>query len=548
MTDAGERPEPTAEPTTDQAPPPEVAPDGAPAASRRWLPLPRLGRARRLLHRPRTRRGFFALLLVVAGVAAALAFGTITAIGWTDTAGFCGRCHQMSPELAAYDAGPHRDVACAECHVEPGVGGWVKAKLNGTRQLIEVLTGTYPKPVPPPDHANLPPPTQTCLTCHSLKKLATTTVVTRTQYASDETNSREFVALMIRPAGGDPADVQRSVHWHVLQTVDYGTKDPATQTIDWVQVQKDGGTVETFVASNQVKAPEDVTPDLTQLRSSEPTRRMDCLDCHNRVGHPIPSVRHELDEAMTAGKVDPALPDVKRQALTILQGSYATLDAADAAADSLRDFYRLRYPTVATKQSGAIDAAIGEVKLLYRLAATPEMKVTARTYPDNLGHTDFPGCFRCHDGAHFKVVDGRLTSDAIPFKCDTCHTFPQIGGVTSLPMGRAPDSHADGLWVFDHSKVARSEDPGGTSCGTCHAKDYCVNCHQTGAVQVSHEGMLLNHAKVTQTSGAAACGYCHQPAYCARCHAEPVLPETVPSPAPTSGLSWPLVVAARASP
>ena len=544
MTAEPAEPAPTAE-----AAPTEPAASEEPAPRRSRFPrVPHPRWLRRYLHRPRTRRGFFALLLVVAGVAAALAFGTITAIGWTDTADFCGRCHQMSPELAAYDAGPHRDVPCADCHVEPGIGGWVKAKINGTRQLIEVLTGTYPKPVPPPDHANLPAASETCLTCHSLKKLATTEVVTRTEYASDEANSREFVALMIRPAGGDPADVERSVHWHVLQTVDFGSRDPNVQTVDWVRVTHDDGSVETFIASDQVKTSEDVAPDLADLQSSEPTRRMDCLDCHNRVGHPLPSVRRELDNAMTDGTVDPSLPDVKRQALTILKGSYPTVEAADAAADSLRDFYRLRHPAVASSQSSAIDTAIGEVKLLYRLAATPEMKVTALTYPDNLGHTDFPGCFRCHDGAHFKVVDGKLTSQAIPFKCDTCHTFPQIGGVTSLPMGKAPDSHTDGLWVFNHSKVATSADPGGTSCGTCHAKDYCVNCHRTGAVQVNHDDMLLNHAKVTQVSGAAACAYCHQPAYCARCHAEPVLPETAPTPAATTGLSWPLVVVARASP
>ncbi len=63
---------------------------------------------------------------------------------WTETADFCGRCHTMAPELAAYEAGPHRDVACAECHVEPGIAGWIKAKLNGTRQLVEVVLGTFP--------------------------------------------------------------------------------------------------------------------------------------------------------------------------------------------------------------------------------------------------------------------------------------------------------------------------------------------------------------------------------------------------------------------
>ena len=30
----------------------------------------------------------------------------------------------------------------------------------------------------------------------------------------------------------------------------------------------------------------------------------------------------------------------------------------------------------------------------------PDMNVTWGKYPINIGHTDFPGCFRCHDGGH----------------------------------------------------------------------------------------------------------------------------------------------------
>jgi hypothetical protein len=174
------------------------------------------------------------------------------------------------------------------------------------------------------------------------------------------------------------------------------------------------------------------------------------------------------------------------------------------------------------------------------------MKVTAKTYPDNLGHMDFVGCFRCHDGAHFLVKDGAITNKAIPSSCDTCHTFPQIGGaIANLPLGVPPDTHSDRLFVFDHAKIATSKDPGQTSCGQCHSRDYCDNCHKTGAVTVNHEEMLTNHAKVTRAQGTEACAYCHQPVYCARCHTENVLGGSdtgtlgfVPTGPP--GLSFPL--------
>ncbi len=74
-----------------------------------------------------------------------------------------------------------------------------------------------------------------------------------------------------------------------------------------------------------------------------------------------------------------------------------------------------------------MNAAIDELQRIYRLVATPEMRVTGTTYPNNLGHQSSPGCFRCHDGAHYKVENGVLTKEAIPSACATCHTFPQIG-------------------------------------------------------------------------------------------------------------------------
>ena len=42
--------------------------------------------------------------------------------------------------------------------------------------------------------------------------------------------------------------------------------------------------------------------------------------------------------------------------------------------------------------------------------------MTWGTYPNNLGHTDFPGCFRCHDGAHFTNNQKTITQD-----CNVCH-------------------------------------------------------------------------------------------------------------------------------
>jgi nitrate/TMAO reductase-like tetraheme cytochrome c subunit len=540
--------EPAAEPASGTPAAATTAATTEPAAGvRHRHPFYLRGRRLRL---PSSRRGLFGLLLVLAGLGGVATFSAVSLLNWTETADFCGRCHTMAPELAAYEAGPHRDVACAECHVEPGITGWIKAKLNGTRQLVEVVLGTFPTPIPPPDHSNLPGAADTCERCHAVQAHVVNKLKTETVFAEDEDNTRQFVGLLVRPAGGDVFDINQSVHWHVLRPVDYWSPDANGLRVDLVDATGEDGVVREYISQSQVNDTGYVNPEIDRIKRDERMTTMSCYDCHNRVGHPIPNPRTELDYDMSIDKIDPTLPFIKREGMQILWSDYPDDAAAQAAADELKTFYAVNYPEVSETKSAAIDTAISEIKRIYQTAATPEMKVTARTYPDNLGHLDFPGCFRCHDGGHFLVVDGAVTDKTIPSTCDTCHTFPQLGpAVASLPLGQPPASHGDNLWVFNHKNVATSLDPGGTSCGECHARDYCVNCHSTGAVTIDHDQMATNHAQVIRDQGNTACAYCHQPVYCARCHAEPVLPVTTPFstgadasavPDQPTGVRWPL--------
>ncbi len=457
------------------------------------------------------------------------------AIGWTETADFCGRCHTMDPELKAYAISPHRDVACAECHVEPGVAGWARAKVNGVRQLLLVLTGTFQKPIPAPDHSDLPPTSETCLRCHDVDRLIANggpvTLVLNARYRKDETNTRDMIALVLRPAGfGGTTDIQ-GVHWHIASDVRYTTHDPRAQKIDWVGVQRSDGTSVQYIAAAEITDPLDVQPDIERLKKESINRRMDCIDCHNRVGHAVPTVDQAIDAAITSGHVDPSLPFIKREASNRMSVSYASVADLDAAIAGLWDFYDATYPQIATSKQVQITEAIRYLQGLALVVATPDMKVTAATYPNNLGHQSSPGCFRCHDGAHYQVVDGAVTKATIPAACTTCHTYPQIGEVESgVLIGQRPSSHDDRLWVFDHKSSVATADPASTSCGACHTRTYCENCHATAAAKVPHAEMVYNHASVIAKTGAQICAACHQPVYCAQCHTNPVLPDPFPPP------------------
>ena len=58
------------------------------------------------------------------------------------------------------------------------------------------------------------------------------------------------------------------------------------------------------------------------------------------------------------------------------------------------------------------------VVAVYKRNIFPEMRVTWGLYPNNVGHTDFPGCFRCHDEQH--VADTKKT---ISQDCSACHNM-----------------------------------------------------------------------------------------------------------------------------
>jgi len=365
----------------------------------------------------------FILFVLIAGFGAALTVGAVATIAYTDTSEFCGKCHTMAPEIKGYQISAHRNVACVECHTEPGLAGWFKAKLNGTRQLLEVIAGTFPTPIPAPDHAMLPSTEVTCKRCHNVTPLLAgggpIRLVLHDQYALDPPNTRQSVALVVRPNGFGSGGATVGVHWHIESDVEYLSPDPRAQQIDYVAVTKKDGTFEEFIASGSVTQSDNVGVDVASLKSNLSPRRMDCIDCHNRVGHELPTVSQAVDAQITAGQISTNLPRIKEQAVERLSLTYASLDAADQSIAGLRYFYSTNYPLVARDQGADIEAAINSLQATYRLIATPEMGVGAGTYPNNIGHQESPGCFRCHDDAH-KSADGRV----IRQDCDLCHTMP----------------------------------------------------------------------------------------------------------------------------
>jgi hypothetical protein len=136
---------------------------------------------------------------------------------------------------------------------------------------------------------------------------------------------------------------------------------------------------------------------------------MDCTDCHNRTGHAFDPPSRSLDRVLSEDTLSPSLPFIKRAGLELLLGRYAgRAEALTRIRAGLARFYRERDPETYEKRRAEIGGAAEVLAGIYQREWGD--------YPDNLGHTRFPGCFRCHDG--------RQTSPsgvAIPGGCQTCH-------------------------------------------------------------------------------------------------------------------------------
>jgi hypothetical protein len=326
------------------------------------------------------------------------------AVQQMDTVQFCGQsCHVMKPEFTAHQIAPHEGVACTSCHVAPGASGWLHAKMNGTSQLMGVIFNSYPRPIESAMENNkLVSSADTCEQCHSRERVIGPRLRMITKYAVDESNSRTETVLMMKIGGGASGGIH-GAHMGAGIHIRYAAADKKRQTIPWVEYRS-GATTRTY-ASAGAKA------------NGLPIFEMQCVDCHNRAAHSFEQADRAMDRAMASGEIATGLPFVKKTALTLLATEYTSSEeAAQKIPAGLARFYTDKYAEIARTRNADIQAAGRAIAGIYGRNVFPDLKVTWGTYPNNLGHADFPGCFRCHDDSH-------ATADkkTIPQDCETCH-------------------------------------------------------------------------------------------------------------------------------
>ena len=392
-------------------------------------------------------------LLIISSV------GSYEAFHYTESVEFCGKlCHQvMEPEYVTYHGSPHERVACVECHVGSGASWYVKSKLSGLYQVYSVLAKKYPQPIPTPI-ANLRPARETCEQCHWPEKFYDRKLRIKHSYLTDENNTERVTELQLKISSKMMnGTLEKGIHQHISPDVkiEYKTTDPKRQVIPWVRyTNTKTGEVKVYTDSDNML-------DQNQLDSLE-TRVMDCLDCHNRPSHNYNAPQNFIDQSMSEGKISSSLPAIKMVAMLALNQEYPTRDSAfEAIASQVNDWYESSYPDVWTNNKADVVQAISEIQNGYANNIFPYMKASWKEYPNNIGHMESDGCYRCHNNRH--TAD---SGEVISRDCSLCHNIVAQG--TGAEMEYSTNFEA---LEFKHP-VDIAEEWKTEACSTCHSALY----------------------------------------------------------------------------
>ena len=429
--------------------------------------FPPRGSSRWLLVLPYAALGILTLALIVGGA---------YAWDYTNSSEFCGTsCHTMPPQYAAYQISPHSRVACVECHIgREFIGNQIFRKAGDLRHVFATIFTTYEYPI---QAKHMRPAPEICERCHSPEKFSDDSLRLITRFREDEANTPYYTYLILKTGGGSAREgLGRGIHWHIENPVYFYAEDPLDQNIPYVRVMNGDGTYTEYI---------DVESDfdLSQLDESQ-LAQMDCVTCHNRITHIVHTPEESMDAVLERGGISMDIPRIRETGAQVLRGDYATRDEGlTLIADSLRAYYQENYPDFFADNQGKIEDAIAAVQQIYSDSVFPEQEMDWDAHPNNLGHVDSPGCFRCHDGTHLNEQQ-----QAIRLECNLCHSIPVVVNdqaflaLIEISRGPEPTSHLNPNWISLHNHSFDA------SCSACHTTDnpggtsntsFCSNsaCH-----------------------------------------------------------------------
>jgi nitrate/TMAO reductase-like tetraheme cytochrome c subunit len=426
-----------------------------PAGSPRWIKV-----------LPYAVLGVFTILVLTAGV---------YTWDYTNSPQFCGTtCHTMPPEFTAYLTSPHARIDCVDCHIGKSfIATKITRKAGDITHVTNTIFRNYEFPIRAHD---LRPARETCEKCHYPEKFSDDSLRQMKRFASDTNNTATTIYLDLKTGGGSQrVGLGKGIHWHIENQVFYLPIDPEEQQIPYIKVIEDDGSTTEYV---DIDAQID-----TQSINPEDLKEMDCITCHNRITHLVLTPEETVDQLMDRGEISTDIPEIHQKAIEVYSQIYDTTEKGVNGIAGLSGYYQAYYPDYYADNRDKIDAAISALQTAYRNSVFPEQNSDWTTHPNNIGHKDSPGCFRCHDGKHLDAEQ-----HAIRLECNLCHAIPVVAGPTDfvadleISRGPEPSSHLNPNWISLHHSVFDN------TCSDCHTtsnpggtdnSSFCSNsaCH-----------------------------------------------------------------------
>jgi nitrate/TMAO reductase-like tetraheme cytochrome c subunit len=401
--------------------------------------------------------------------------GAAYAWEYTNSPEFCGQaCHTMPPEYTAYLTSPHARIDCVDCHIGKGfIATRITRKAGDLKHVYKVAFRAYEFPIKADD---LRPARETCELCHFPEKFSDDSLREIKRYKEDLENTSLSTYLTLKTGGGSEREgLGRGIHWHIQNQVNYLPGDHEEQEIPYITVVNDDGSVTEYIDIESGLDPADADP--AELKE------MDCITCHNRITHLVPTPEDTVDRLIASGAISSDIPEIRLKAMETYSQVFDSTEMGVNNIAGLENYYKTYYSAYYETNQQEINAAIIALQDAYTTSVYPEQNSDWTTHPNNIGHKDSPGCFRCHDGKHLNDQQ-----ESIRLECNICHSIPVVAGpydfIANLEISRGPEpgSHLNENWISLHHEAFD------TSCENCHTianpggsdnSSFCSNsaCH-----------------------------------------------------------------------
>jgi nitrate/TMAO reductase-like tetraheme cytochrome c subunit len=425
-----------------------------------------------------------------------LLIGAAYAWDYTNSPAFCGTsCHTMPPEYTAYLTSPHARIDCVDCHIGKGfIATRITRKAGDVKHIIATTFKTYEFPIRAGD---LRPARETCELCHFPEKFSDDSLRQIKRFENDLDNTPKSIYLILKTGGGSQrVGLGRGIHWHIENPVYYLPTDEEEQHIPYVRTVSEDGKVTEYIDVEANLDPQSI--DESQLKV------MDCITCHNRITHLVPAPEDAIDKLISGGLISADIPEIHRKALEVYSQVFDSQEMGLIHIEGLNGYYQTYYPDFYAQNAGLVQEAIDVLQETYAENVYPEQNSDWTTHPNNVGHKDSPGCFRCHDGKHLDA-----DQQAIRLECNLCHAVPIVAGpmdfVADVEISRGPEpqSHLNANWISMHhnafdatcSNCHTTDDPGGTS-----NTSFCSNsaCHGSAWDYAGFDAPSLREILISQ--------------------------------------------------